>query len=73
MDRKQFIKNLSMACAALAVPKIFKINKPAIEEYIGSKGILWHIQHAPVTTFSYSGNLTIADFHEMVRVFENSK
>jgi hypothetical protein len=74
MDRKQFIRNLSLACVALSVPKVFQINKPAIQEYIGSRGILWHIQHQPTINYPFSiGKFTIADFNEMARAYRDSK
>lgn len=75
MERRQFIRNLSFACAALKVPKVFSAEqKQAALEIAGSKGILWHIRNQPTHIVDFSvGNFSIADFNELAETYHNSK
>ena len=75
MERRSFIRNLSLACVALKVPKVFSAEqKQATLEIAGSKGILWHIQNRPTHIVDFSvGNFSIADFSELADIYRNSK
>lgn len=67
MERRSFLRNIALACAAVAVP--FKWIPPVVED-VSCKGLLWHIQNSgTVVDYNYRvGSFTIEDFNELIRV-----
>lgn len=65
MERRSFLRNIALACAAVAVP--FKWIPPVVED-VSCKGLLWHIQNSGTVVEYRPGSFTIEDFNELVRV-----
>jgi hypothetical protein len=69
MNRRSFLRNISLACVAVSVP--FKWATPAVEN-IEFRGLLWHIQNDGVVVNYNPSSFTIDDFYQLISVYENS-
>jgi len=70
MDRKGFIKNLALACAALHVPKVFQPLKKEIVSK-GFPGMIPAILNSPTKNISYAyGDIDFASLQETMMLYQ---
>lgn len=70
MERRSFLRNIALACAAVAVP--LKWVPPVVEE-VSCKGIFWHIQHGGTVVDYMPGSLKLSDLHQLINILQNAQ
>lgn len=75
MNRRNFLRNITLSIAASLVPRILQ---PTDSEILADNdsygGIFWHIQNLPVHTFIYEPrSFIIEDFNAIIKnYYDNS-